>query len=86
MARGTAIETKQSPAALWARVPWAREMTLNAPVRIYRPQNLQAEIIQGKRHLQELMEQAAAIRTVPLPDTFLGRARHEILPLSRQDD
>ena len=57
---------------------------MNPIPRIYRPQNLKAEIVQSERRLEELMHQAAAIRATPLPDTFLGHAPYDILPLPYQ--
>jgi len=55
-------------------------------IRIYRPPNLEAEIVEAKRRLEEMMEQAAALLAAPLPDTFLGRAHHEILPLPYEQE
>ena len=57
---------------------------MNRFIRIYRPLNLEAEIAEAKRRLEEMMEHAAALLATPLPDTFLGRARHETLPYEQE--
>ena len=59
---------------------------MNRFIRIYRPPNLDAEIGEAKRRLDEMMEKAAALLATPLPDTFLGRAHHEILPLPYEQE
>ena len=55
-------------------------------IRIYRPQNLEAEIAESQKQLEELSDQATAIRAAPPPNTFLGRAHYEILPLPYQEE
>ena len=55
-------------------------------IRIYRPQNLEAEIVESQKQLEELGHQTTAIRAAPPPDTFLGRAHYKILPLPYQEE
>jgi len=59
---------------------------MNRFTRVYRPPTLEVEIAEARRRLRQMMEQAAALLTTPVPDTFLGRARHEILPLPYENE
>jgi hypothetical protein len=59
---------------------------MNRFIRIYRLSNLEAEIVEARKRVPDIMMQQAALRAMPAPDTFLGRAHYKILPLPHQEE
>jgi hypothetical protein len=58
---------------------------MNRFIRTYRPPDLEAEIVEARKHALDIMAQQAPLRAMPAPDTFLGRAHHKILSLPQHD-
>jgi hypothetical protein len=48
--------------------------------------DLESETRQAYAHCKEMISKSLELLAAPLPDTFLGRQRHDLIPLPYQEE